>query len=389
MTVELSLVTLSDDELSRGLLEHLSNVRRDEASLIAHIAEFDARRLYAQEAASSMFAYCTETLHLSEPEAGLRIRVARTSREHPAVLTMLRDGRIHLSGIALLAPVLTRANRRALLRRATYKSKRQIEEIAAEVAPRPDIAGTMRKLPAPRHEPSVPAMPVVRSLPVSAEPASTSRTQQRPDAVVAVSDCTTETCQPQVYGKGEGPARATVEVAAPEAAGPKRPATVEALSPGRYGVRFTATAELHEKLERLQALMRRSVPDGDLATVIEIAVTREIERLEARRFGKTRAPRTKLDEADTTPRSRYIPAAIRRFVEGRDDGQCTYRDENGRRCTKRYDVEYHHGDEPFGRGGTHAPDGLALMCQTHNALMAEKVYGKEKMALFRRRAGHG
>ena len=47
-----------------------------------------------------MFAYCTEVLHLSEAEAYLRIAAARASREHPLLLTMLADGRLHLSGIA-------------------------------------------------------------------------------------------------------------------------------------------------------------------------------------------------------------------------------------------------------------------------------------------------
>ena len=94
-----------------------------------------------------MFAYCTDALHLSESEAYLRIAVARASREHPMILPMLGDGRLHLSGIALLAPHLTRENREALLRRATHRSKREVEELVAELAPQPDAATFLRKLP--------------------------------------------------------------------------------------------------------------------------------------------------------------------------------------------------------------------------------------------------
>ena len=79
------------------LSEILQDSRRVEAELIAHIAEVDARRLYAREAASSMFSYCTDVLHLSEPEAYLRIAVARASRRHPALLDMLAEGRLHLA----------------------------------------------------------------------------------------------------------------------------------------------------------------------------------------------------------------------------------------------------------------------------------------------------
>ena len=60
-----------------------------------------------------MFAYCTEVLHLSEAEAYLRIAAARASREHPVLLTMLADGRLHLTAIAKLAPHLTPENREA------------------------------------------------------------------------------------------------------------------------------------------------------------------------------------------------------------------------------------------------------------------------------------
>ena len=72
-----SLTKVSDDDLLRRLSALLQQSRRVESELVAHIGEVDARRLYAREAASSMFAYCTQVLHLSEHEAYLRISVAR------------------------------------------------------------------------------------------------------------------------------------------------------------------------------------------------------------------------------------------------------------------------------------------------------------------------
>jgi hypothetical protein len=125
----------------------MGDSRRIEADLVAHIGEVDERRLYAREASPSMFSYCTEVLYLSDAEAYLRIAVARASREHPMLLTMLADGRLHLSGIAKLAPHLTRENRDVLLERARYRSKREIEELLAELRPRPDAPAAMRKLP--------------------------------------------------------------------------------------------------------------------------------------------------------------------------------------------------------------------------------------------------
>ena len=142
-----SLDSVSDDELLRRLGELVSHSRRVEAALVSHIGEVEERRLYAREASPSMFAYCTEVLHLSEAEAYLRITVARAAREHPLLLTMLGDGRLHLSGIVKLVPILTRENRDGLLKRATHRSKRQILELVAELLSRPDAPSLMRELP--------------------------------------------------------------------------------------------------------------------------------------------------------------------------------------------------------------------------------------------------
>ena len=184
--------SLSDDELLVRLSNVLKDSRRVESVLVAHVAEVDARRLYASEASPSMHKYCVDVSNLSDAEAYLRIKAARTSRRYPVLLTMLEDGRLHLSGIAVLTPHL-----RTL--------------IAAKSRPGPP----------------------------------------------------TDT--------------------APES--PDQRAEVEPLSPARFKVQFTASAELRDKLDRLAALM----PGSDLASVIEGAVTEKLERLEAKRFGKTKA----------------------------------------------------------------------------------------------------
>ncbi len=355
--------SLPDDELLRRLSTLVNQSRRVEADLVAHIAEVDARRLYAREGTPSMFAYCTERLHLSEAETWLRIRVARASRKHPMLLDMLRDGRLHITGIVVLVPHLTPDNRKELLERAVHKTRRQIEEIVAEVAPREEVPAVIRKLPT-RSGPAVPA---------AADPLT-------PQAVGrAGSQLTPETVGAWDRANAVGPVPG-LDAVPPGA----RPGRVEPLAPARFKVEFTADAELREMLERLQALMRSSSTGGDLASVVKVAVAEKLERLEARRFGKTKAPRKKLAETDTTPKSRHMPAAVRRAVFERDGGQCTYVDAQGRCCTERHNLEFHHRKTPFGRGGDHSPDSVTLHCRAHNLLMAEQEYGEEKMAQFRR-----
>jgi 5-methylcytosine-specific restriction endonuclease McrA len=129
--------------------------------------------------------------------------------------------------------------------------------------------------------------------------------------------------------------------------------------------------------------MRPSVPDGDLAAIVEQAVTEKLQRLEARRFAQTRAPRKTLAESETSPTTRQIPAAVKRAVYLRDGGRCRYEDEQGRRCTARHELEYHHR-HPFGRGGDHSVANVCLACRCHNGYLAEVDYGREAIARRRR-----
>jgi hypothetical protein len=349
----MALEKLSDDEVLSGLERVLGQSRRVESSLIAHLAEVDARHLFARYAAPSMFVYCRDVLHLSEGEAQLRILVARAAREHPVLLDVLADGRLHLSGIAKLAPILTAENREALIPRAVHKSKREIEEMLAELEPRPDVPSAIRKLPD-------------RPL-ISAETPGESRRDEVPHFAPLVP-----------------------LLSVPRPGAPPRPA-FQPLAPARYKVEFTAGAQLRDKLERLRALMREDVPNGDLAAIIDMAVTSELERREARRYAKTSSPRKNVDRTRKVPpsqklrSSRYLPAEVRRAVYRRDGGQCRFVDRQGRRCPERHRLEYHHR-HPYGLGGGPDPDNLCLMCGPHNRYLAEIDYGRKKMSRYGRPA---
>jgi hypothetical protein len=301
---------------------------------------------------------------------------------------MLADGRLHLTAIAKLAPHLTPDNREAVLERATYCSKRQVEELAAELAPRPDAPALIRKLP---ERPPIAASPTSgRS---HADRIAGSHLELVPDAVAPQSEAS-HAVAPSEPGLGrDGATGSGAELrpdgvghirVAPAAALPSTPpASVQPLAPGRYRVQFTASAGLRDKLERLQALLRSSVPGADLAAVIEDAVTEKLERLEARRFGLAKAPRKDLSQTGTKPASRHIPAAVRRAVHERDGGRCRFVDEQGRRCTARHDLEFHHR-HPVAMGGDHSPQGIALACKAHNLYLAEVDFGRAAMARHRR-----
>ncbi len=333
---------LSDDDLLRRTGELTQDSRHTEAALLAHLGEIDARRLYLREACSSLFAYCTERLHFSEGEAHYRIAAARAAREHPVVLEMLADGRLHLTAVALLAPHLTAANRDAVLGRAVHRSKRDVEELVAELAPQPDVPSVIRKLP---------TVTGVAPYPANADPSDS-----------------------PVWAECAAPLPCPLPGPVSQPPAPRHTPTLQPLAPGRWKVQFTAGADLHDKLERLQALMRATVPDGDLATIIDAAVTEKLAQMERRRSAATDRPRKSVPETKVEPSSRHVPAAVRRSVTVRDGGQCAYRDVQGRRCSARVWLQYHHR-HPYGMGGDHSVDNVALLCHAHNRLLEEIDYG--------------
>jgi len=315
-----------------------------------------------------MFAYCVEVLGLGEGEAYLRIAAARASREYPLLLEMLRDGRLLLTAVARLASHLTADNCDRVLKRAANRSKREIEELIAELDPKPDARSAIRKLPIPGPNTASGAGrdsglgSFAPNVPSQLVPERVESTSIKADA--------NGTSHPEAAFNLPGPAHR---------------ATMEPLAPSRHKVQFTASDEFRDKLERLQALMRLSLPDADLGKIIEQAVTEKLERLESQRFAKTKTPRKSLAETDTTPSSRRIPAPVRRAVHERDRGRCTYEDARGRRCKARDRLEFHHHGQPFARGGEHSVGNIRLMCRTHNQLLAEQEYGKSKIARYRRK----
>ncbi|MEK7746310.1 MAG: hypothetical protein AAB576_06560, partial [Elusimicrobiota bacterium] len=95
---------LPDAELEDRLRRLARIERKALAFLMAHLGEFDRRRLYADRGQPSLFAYCTRILGYSEQAAYKRIQAARAARTHPAILQRLEEGETTLTAIVILAP---------------------------------------------------------------------------------------------------------------------------------------------------------------------------------------------------------------------------------------------------------------------------------------------
>jgi len=144
-----SLSHIPDPVLLRDLAALVARDRATTATLLAHLAEVDARRLYLPAAHPSMYSYCVHELGLSEEAAFKRIRAARTARRFPAVFAALADGRLHLTAVVMLSSYLTPENADELLAAAAHQTRAGIERLLAKRFPRPDLPERLEAISSP------------------------------------------------------------------------------------------------------------------------------------------------------------------------------------------------------------------------------------------------
>src|SRR6267142_734361 len=160
---------LSDQDLLARLQVLASKEREASAELVAYLAELDSREmLYAAQGYGSLFSYCTQALRLSEDAACNRIEAARACRRFPLILELLASGSLTLTSVRLLGKHLTAENHESVLAKASHGSRREIEVLVAELAPRPDVPSAVRKLPTATSRPSAEPGPAMTSVPSAA-----------------------------------------------------------------------------------------------------------------------------------------------------------------------------------------------------------------------------
>jgi hypothetical protein len=339
--------SLSDHDLLARIGVLAGNEREATVELVAHLAELDTRpALFAAQGYGSLFTYCTEVLRLSEDATCNRIQAARACRDFPVILEALASGAMSLTSVRILRPHLTLENHEAVLARASGRSRREIEALIAELAPRPDVPSSVRKLPTATPAPTL--MPAATSTATRVEVPTLALPEPAPPVISPPPPLTT-----------------------------RRP-IIETTSPERYRVQFTIGKESHDKLRRVQALLRREIPDGDPGAIFDRAVSLLLEKVEKTKLGATAKarPRPIRPGAD---RQRDIPSHVQRAVSQRDGGQCGFVSKGGHRCTERAFLEFHH-IRPYALGGSATVENISLRCRRHNQYEAELVFGPHRSA---------
>lgn len=308
----LAIGQLSDDELESRLKRLAAIERRTLALMLVHLGEFDERRLYEDRGQPSLFSYCVNVLGYSEQAAYKRIQAARAARAHPEILRRLEAGDLNLTTIVILKPHLAAVNAGELLDQASGRRTREVEALAARLAPRPDAPDCIRALGS--HEGLPVADPRDEIRPLSADRYLFRFTGGK--------DLSEQFYRAQALLSG---ARLSPSMEAVMGAG--LDALLDKLDPARRGARREA------------------------------------------RGGGSKGARV------TGPRSRRIPAAVRDEVWNRDGSRCTFLAPDGKRCPSTWALQIDH-IRPYALGGpSDDAANLRLMCGAHNRLLARRVFG--------------
>jgi 5-methylcytosine-specific restriction endonuclease McrA len=238
---------------------------------------------------------------------------------------------------------LTAGNHAWVLAAARHKTKREILEMIASLNPRPAAPTIITRLPPPSQ---------------SRESPPTLPSAEKRDAL-----------SPTIGALIPSPADRARDVT--PASHERRSDVVTPLAPQLYKLQVTVTRGTHEKLLRAQALARHVLPNGDIASILDRALTLLLDHLERRRFARVLSPRLEAGGRATT--GRYIPATVRRAVWQRDEGQCAFVGRRGR-CRETAFLEFHHVC-PYAIGGGPTTDNIELRCRAHNQYEARLVFG--------------
>jgi hypothetical protein len=315
-------------------------------------------------------------------------------RRLPRLEAPLRDGRLCLSTVALLGPILTEDNLEQLVERAAFKTKAEVEHLVASVQPRSAPRDGIRKLAAGGEQAAA-----------LTQTAATTADRQ----VLTPAPAPTPS-KPPTTGDPVDAGRAAWELSTPE---PKLASQLDSEAPpdlrrerrpelrpvseDHFSLRVTLDAAARADLEALRNLLSHKIPDGDLAAVVREAIRCALEK-HGKRKGAVAPARNRtatpvaaevveLDDGSTRSgsalRSRYVPAKVRRIVWARDGGRCTFVGPDGHRCESRWQLELDHVT-PFALGGQATADDLRLRCKPHNIHYAERCYGRVHMDRFRK-----
>jgi hypothetical protein len=327
-----NLKSLSNEALHKTTQSLVAEERKLTTSILWNLHEIQSRRLHSEMGYGSLFEYAVKALGYSEAAAGRRIAAMKLLAEVPEAEPALQKGDLSLSTLCTLQHFFQRKDepasrdeKKSLIFAFQGKSRRECEKELAELDPKAYA-------------------PAERERAVSA-----TQTEIRFVADDSLMEKLIQIRELDAHVLGEN---------------------------ASYLELFHRMADLAiKKLGQTRAAKAQAKADSSLSSSSQSTPPAE-ERTET---NTKLALNARL--AFGTRSERYIPAALRRQVWHRDQGRCSYRSSDGRRCGSRFALEFDHC-LPLALGGKTDLGNLRLLCRAHNTHQAIVRLGVSVMRPF-------
>jgi predicted restriction endonuclease len=159
---------------------------------------------------------------------------------------------------------------------------------------------------------------------------------------------------------------------------------VKPISEDLVEIKVTISRKGYENLQRAQSLMAQKGKPSTLGATIEAETefylnaqdpVRKAKRSQAKRVCLNRVNKSKSAMRPATSiKRRPLNAAQRQAVHSRDEGRCTHRGADGKRCNSDRWVDIHH-IILVSQGGSNDPENLTTLCSFHHDLVHQLSFG--------------
>ena len=436
-TTSFALGRLPDHVLLARTRQLVDRERHLHVEIIDHLREIEDRDLHLARGFSTLFDYAVNELGYSNGAAWRRTLAMRLCRRMPDVRERLRSGSLTLSTAAQLQSAFERQERKRRREWAQQQKRRAEQAMASRPAPSAARDGQSKdRLPTGSASPPAASGSVRAQTPAVVLDATgqrelvkqaTGKSSRQVEELLASVDPSLASPREQIRARGDGTWTFTVVVdrecrqgldhlkallshvdpamsygqlvnrlvqdelrrrdprqrgstgtdarpAATDGSAAKR--TVPAAASGHPGGNGAATAKPAAatagapSASKREAQPVRNGAPGENGTSPEPAETVSTTKCAAA-DGETPSTPNQPGTGDAghrqpAPTARGIPAAIKRAVWERDQGRCSYVDPTtGRRCSSRHLLQIDH-IRPWAKGGGAEPDNLRLLCHAHH-----------------------
>lgn len=319
-------------EIHNGALAASKDLKTHYVKLFEILLIAETRQIYYQFNIPSLHTYCVELLDLSKHTAHDFVTVVRKSLEVPELAQALREGKLTISKARKICPVINDTNHKEWIDLARSCSCRIIEKAVAMANPKA----------IEKKESLIYVTGDVLELRLSVG-------EEWAELLTKTKDLLST--------------KAKKSVSTEEALSILMKAYCEKNDPVEKAKRALAKAHTG-KFQELKRSVLEQTGETMLKQITETALVQNAQAT-LRQTARTNSEISTIAKPEPPTRSRYLPAEVEHLVDLRDHNQCSFVDQQGKRCESKRWLHKHH-IKAFAQGGEHTPDNLETLCSGHH-----------------------